>query len=254
MEIIYMILFFVYGTIFGSFYNVVGDRLVNRQSIVKPPSHCPKCGHKLTALELIPIVSYVIQLGRCKKCKCKIPVFHPLYEAFVGLLFMFCYISFGFTSELSIALTFVSMLAIIIVSDIYYMVILDEILIFFGILLGIEILLINGVDAFIMANLNGLICFGTMYLIKIMGDFLFKKESMGGGDIKLLFFFGLVLGWQNGLASIFLGSIIGLPISLIILSSKRTNVIPFGPFLALASMILLFTHFNLDLLTSMLFK
>ena len=77
---LYMILIFVYGTIFGSFYNVVGDRLPNKKSIIKPRSHCPVCGHILTPLELIPVLSYVFQLGKCKNCKAKIPIFHPLYE------------------------------------------------------------------------------------------------------------------------------------------------------------------------------
>lgn len=252
MNIFYAILFFVYGTIFGSFYNVVGDRLANKQSIIKPASHCPKCGHKLTPFELIPIFSYIFQFGKCKKCKCKIPIFHLLFEIFVGFLFMFSYISFGISYELIISLTFLSMLAILIVSDYYYMIILDEILIFFGIVLGIEILLIYGVSTFISGTLNGIICFSVMYLIKIMGDFLFKRESMGGGDIKLLFFFGLILGWENGLLSIFLGSLIGLPVSLLILNIKKTNVIPFGPFLALGAIILYLLHFDFDILLNVL--
>lgn len=254
MELYYRIVLFVFGTIFGSFYNVVGDRIADNKSIVYPPSHCPKCKHRLTPLELIPIFSYLFQLGKCKKCKCKIPLFHPIYEIFVGLLFMLCYISFGFTGEFVIAITFVSMLAIIIVSDYYYMIIPGEILIFFGVVLGLEILLINGIDAFGLSLLSGIISFGVMYLIKLCGDFLFKTESMGGGDIKLLFLLGFVLGWPQALFSIFLGSVIGLPISLIISKIKNTNIIPFGPFLALGAIIVLLTHFNIDILLNMLTK
>ena len=95
MEIYYAIVLFVFGTIFGSFYNVVGDRVADGKSIIYPPSHCPKCKHRLTPLELVPIFSYLFQGGKCKNCKCKIPLFHPLYEIFVGLLFMLSYISFG---------------------------------------------------------------------------------------------------------------------------------------------------------------
>ena len=217
MELYYAIVLFVFGTIFGSFYNVVGDRVADGKSIIYPPSHCPKCKHRLTPLELVPIFSYLFQGGKCKNCKCKIPLFHPLYEIFVGLLFMFSYISFGFTGDYVIALTFVSMLAIIIVSDYYYMIIPDEILIFFGVTLALEVLLINGIDAFGISLLSGIISFGVMFLIKLFGDFIFKTESMGGGDIKLLFFLGFILGWPQALLSIFLGSIIGLPISLIVL-------------------------------------
>ena len=248
MEIYYAIVLFVFGTIFGSFYNVVGDRVADGKSIIYPPSHCPKCKHRLTPLELVPIFSYLFQGGKCKNCKCKIPLFHPLYEIFVGLLFMFSYISFGFTGDLVIAITFVSMLAIIIVSDYYYMIIPDEILIFFGVTLALEVLLINGIDAFGISLLSGIISFGVMFLIKLFGDFIFKTESMGGGDIKLLFFLGFILGWPQALLSIFLGSIIGLPISLIVLKIKNTNIIPFGPFLALGAIIILLTQINIEIL------
>lgn len=252
MEIYYVIVLFVFGTIFGSFYNVVGDRVADGKSIIYPPSHCPKCKHRLTPLELVPIFSYLFQGGKCKNCKCKIPLFHPLYEIFVGLLFMFSYISFGFTGDFVIALTFVSMLAIIIVSDYYYMIIPDEILIFFGVTLALEVLLINGIDAFGISLLSGIISFGVMFLIKLFGDFIFKTESMGGGDIKLLFFLGFILGWPQALLSIFLGSIIGLPISLIVLKIKNTNIIPFGPFLALGAIIILLTQFNIEILLNAL--
>ena len=252
MEIYYAIVLFVFGTIFGSFYNVVGDRVADGKSIIYPPSHCPKCKHRLTPLELVPIFSYLFQGGKCKNCKCKIPLFHPLYEIFVGLLFMFSYISFGFTGDFVIALTFGSMLAIIIVSDYYYMIIPDEILIFFGVTLALEVLLINGIDAFGISLLSGIISFGVMFLIKLFGDFIFKTESMGGGDIKLLFFLGFILGWPQALLSIFLGSIIGLPISLIVLKIKNTNIIPFGPFLALGAIIILLTQFNIEILLNAL--
>ena len=252
MELYYAIVLFVFGTIFGSFYNVVGDRVADGKSIIYPPSHCPKCKHRLTPLELVPIFSYLFQGGKCKNCKCKILLFHPLYEIFVGLLFMFSYISFGFTGDFVIALTFVSMLAIIIVSDYYYMIIPDEILIFFGVTLALEVLLINGIDAFGISLLSGIISFGVMFLIKLFGDFIFKTESMGGGDIKLLFFLGFILGWPQALLSIFLGSIIGLPISLIVLKIKNTNIIPFGPFLALGAIIILLTQFNIEILLNAL--
>jgi Na+/H+ antiporter NhaC len=87
MDVYYIIILFILGTIFGSFYNVVGDRLPEGKSIVKPSSHCPKCQHKLTPLELIPIFSFLFQKGKCKGCKCKIPIMHPLFELGSGILF-----------------------------------------------------------------------------------------------------------------------------------------------------------------------
>ena len=197
--------FFMIGAILGSFYYVVAYRIPRGESIVSPPSHCPNCNHRLGPLELVPIFSYLFQLGKCKSCKSRISIFYPLFEIVCGLLFGFSYLSYGFSLELIIVLTFVSMIMIIILSDIYYMIISDGVLIFFSISLFIEMFIIYGYK---------------------FGDFLFKKESMGGGDIKLLFVFGLVFGWQMSIVSIFLSAIIGLPISLILLRKNSEHVIP----------------------------
>lgn len=240
MTVYYLITFFLLGTIFGSFYNVVGDRLPNGESIVTPRSHCPHCNHYLTPIELIPIFSYLIQGGKCKKCKKKIPVFHPLFEFCSGVLFAFSYYIFRFTPELVIALTFVSMLLIIFVSDVKTMIIPDEVLIVFGLLLIFEIFSFNGFQYLLKSLANGVISMLIMYGIKLFGDFLFKKESMGGGDIKLLFLFGVVLGWQLAIMSVFVGSFIGLPVAIFILHLKKNHEIPFGPFLSLGAIILLF--------------
>ncbi|HPF82894.1 MAG TPA: prepilin peptidase [Bacilli bacterium] len=252
MDLYYIITFFIFGTVFGSFYNVVGDRIPNNQSILHPGSHCTKCKHNLTPIELIPIISYLIQGGKCKNCKTRIPIFMPLFELVSGLAFMFYYMKFGYSIDIIIPLTLVSMCLILVVSDFYYMIIPDEILIFFGIALFIEIFFINGVNAFLLSLLNGIIAFLAMFAIKILGDVLFKKESMGGGDIKLLFFFGLCLGWANALFSIFMGAVIALPIALLVQKVKESHILPFGPFLALGAMIILLSGFDINCLLSIL--
>lgn len=251
MDIYYMIVFFIFGTIFGSFYNVVGDRLPEGKSIVKPSSHCPKCGHKLTPLELIPIFSFLLQKGKCKNCSSKIPIMHPLFEFVSGLLFMFAYVSFKLTPELLIALTFISILLIIFVSDIEYMIIPDEVLIIGLIILAIEKFFIFGLSNVLYSLLDGAVCFILMYLLKKLGDFLFKKESMGGGDIKLLFVFGFVLGSPMAVISIFIGSIIGLPISLIVIAKNASHEIPFGPLLSLGALIVFLLKIDIQKILSL---
>ena len=144
-----------------------------------------------------------------------------------------------------LALTFISMLLIIIVSDFSYMIIPDEILIFFGVLLLIEIFVLSGIRTLFITILNGFIAFVFMFLLKLFGDFIFKRESLGGGDIKLMALFGVVLGWENAIVSIFLASLIGLPISLILLIRNKDNVVPFGPFLSIAAIILFLTSFDI---------
>ncbi len=250
MEVLISIYLFIIGTVFGSFYNVVGYRLPNGDSIAFPPSHCPNCNHKLKFWELIPIISFIFQKGKCTNCKEKISFIYPFFEGLTGILFVLSYLSFGLTPKLIIALTFISMLIIIIVSDYEYMIIPDEVLIFFSILLFIEILLINGPLIALKSILHGLIAFIIMFLLKKFGDFIFKKESMGGGDIKLLFIFGMVLTSPIAILSIFLGSLIGLPISLVMLKKDNSHIIPFGPFLAAGAIILLLMHIDLNTIIS----
>lgn len=246
MEVFILIFIFVIGTLLGSFYNVVGYRLPKGQSIVFPPSHCPNCNHRLGASELIPILSFIFLKGKCKHCRQKISAFYPIFEFLTGLLFVISYIIFGPTKEFLLAITFVSLLIIIVVSDYEFMIIEDSVLIFFSILLFAEIWWVNGLTKALYSLLNGILAFFTMWALKKFGDFLFKKESMGGGDIKLLFIFGMVLSYPIAILSIFLGSLIGLPISLIIMAKKKAHIIPFGPFLALGAIILFFTQIDIQ--------
>ena len=91
-----------------------------------------------------------------------------------------------------------------------------------------------------------------MWALKLFGDFLFKKESMGGGDIKLMFVFGLMFGWQLSIVSIFLAAVIGLPISLILLKKSNDHVLPFGPYLGLASLIIVLFQINIDMVMNLI--
>ena len=251
MDVYYLIVFFILGTFMGSFYNLVGDRLPNNQSIIKPRSHCPNCQHILGASELIPIVSYILQRGKCKNCKSPISYVHPLFELLSGCVFAITYLVFGLTWELVIALTFVSMLLIILVSDLRYMIIPDEVLIVTFIFLFIEKTIIYGLDKAFLDIIPAIGSFITMLVIKKIGDYLFKKESMGGGDIKLLMIFGYVLGYPLSILSIFIGSIIGLPISYFYLKITKNHEIPFGPLLSLGAIILYFSKLDFNQIVDM---
>lgn len=254
MEVYYAIIFFIFGTIFGSFYNVVGYRLPLGQSLIHPSSHCTKCNHKLGFSELIPVLSFLFLKGKCKKCSERVSWFYPIFELATGLLFSLCYLKFHFSIDLIIALIFISMLLIIIISDYQTFIIPDEVLITGIILLIIPITINSGIKGLGLSILSGIISFTVMFLLKKIGDFLFKKESMGGGDIKLMFVFGLVLGWQSSILTLFIASFIGLPISLILLNKKNSHEIPFGPFLAIAAILILFTGINFDSIFNLFIK
>lgn len=247
----YYLILFIIGMNLGSFYNVVGYRLPKGESIMFPSSHCPICKHKLSFFELIPVISYIFQKGKCKNCSTKISLFYPIFELLTGFLFMLSLYIFGFSIELLIALTFVSMILIIIISDFLYFIIPDEVLIFSLILLIIEFFFLKGFNGVLYALLNGLIAFTIMFLLKKLGDFLFKKESMGGGDIKLLFVIGFVLGYEMAILAIFIGSFIGYPVSLLFLL-KEEDIIPFGPFLSIGALIIFFSKLDLNMLLKIL--
>ncbi len=246
MTTYYAFCFFLIGSILGSFYNVVGYRLPKGESLLYPSSHCTNCNHKLMPWELVPIFSFIFLRGKCSKCKQKISFFYPLFEATSGLLFMFSFLIFGFSYELLICLTFVSLILIITISDYNYMIISDEVLIFFAILLSIEIFLIYGYKVFLYRLLSALIAGVVMFLIKKLGDFLFKKESMGGGDIKLLAIIGLTLGWPLALISIFFAAVIGLPVAFIICLRNNNHILPFGPFLGMSAILILLSKIDIN--------
>lgn len=244
MEVYYLIVFFIFGTVLGSFYNVVGYRLPNNMSLIRPASHCTKCNHKLTPIELIPIISYVIQGGKCKNCKDKIAIFYPIFEFATGILFALTYLIFGINIDTFIALVFLSMVLILILSDILYMVIPDSLLIFCGSIIFILKVIQGGFSIIPSLLIDMIIPFIVLYLFKLLGDKIFKRESLGWGDIKLMLVFGLTIGWELSLLSIVLASFIALPISLVSLKLKgnKSHELPFGPYLGISALIFLFTR------------
>jgi len=252
MNLVLIIMFFIIGIVFGSFYNVVGYRIPKGESILYPPSHCTKCKHKLGIFELIPILSYVFLRGKCKSCKTKISMFYPLFEFFTGLCFVLSYVVFGLSLECLYSIVFISMLIIIIISDYQTMIIPDSILIVFSLLLIFIKFFLTDVDTLGISMLHALGSFLFMLTLKLFGDFIFKKESMGGGDIKLLAVFGFVLGFPLSVVTVFLSAFIALPISIIILKTKNSHEIPYGPFLSISAIIIFLLNINFSSIINLL--
>lgn len=234
---------FIIGLLFGSFYNVVGMRLPNNESIVFPGSHCEKCNHKLKWYENIPLISYIILGGKCSNCKTKISVWYPAIELFTGMLFLISYYTFGLTYEFAIAIIISSLVSIIFVSDINYYIILDSPLIIGSILIIIIKLLSTSLRDTLISVGSGLIIFAIMYGIMLLGNLLFKKESLGGGDIKLSFVAGLVLGPILGIFYIIFGAFLAFPYAMYITIRNKENMLPFGPFL-ISSLLIIYLDYN----------
>lgn len=240
MDIYYSVIFFVFGIVFGSFFNVVSYRLPKDMSLIKPHSHCPNCNHKLNTIDLIPIFSYLFQSGKCRYCRKKISIFYPIIEFITGALFTLTYIKFGITINTFVILIFVSMIIIIVLSDILYMIVPDSVLIVCGILmLTLKLIDIKLNNVFGLL-LDMAIPFIFILLVMLLGNLLFKKESMGGGDIKLMIIFGMILGWEMSISSIVFASFLALPISTYNLIKKKEHELPFVPYLGLAALIFVF--------------
>lgn len=246
MQVIYYIMFFIFGSVMGSFFHATATRLSHEESIISPSSHCHFCKKSLKWYELIPIISFVIQKGRCRTCNNKLPLSYLVIEIVTGALYAVCYHSFKLTPDLIIGLSFISILIINIISDIEYMIILDEVLLFGICLIIVLYLILFGFNTCCYHIVSGVISFFVMYLIKIIGDLMFKRESMGGGDIKLMYLFGLVLGFDLSIVTIFLATFIAFPIALFILFRQKDNLIPFGPFLSMAAILLLISKFDIN--------
>lgn len=240
MDVIYIIFFFILGSMLGSFYAVIGERLPKKENFTTSHSHCNTCGTRLHLYDMIPILTYLLNKGRCRYCKAKIPVMLPLMEIVTGLLFAVSFYSFGIGYNLLIALGIVTLLMIVLVTDLIYYIIPDEVTIFFIIYFIIIQFLKSGLIATCIHIVTGLFLFLLMYFIMWLGEKMFKKESLGGGDVKLLFVFGLVLDPVLGVLTIFLGSLIALPVAIIILLTNKEHMIPFGPFLVISFALIFF--------------
>lgn len=242
------VLFFVLGSVLASFYGVVATRLVEGKSIIKPRSHCNDCNHELSWYELIPIFSFLFLKGKCHKCHKKLPIYEPIMELSLGLGFLGSYMYYGFSYELWISLILMSLFLLIYVSDFKYMIILDSPLIISSILLIVLKYFEVGLKNTGIAIIYGIVLFVFMYLIKLLGDKIFKRESLGGGDIKLCFIIGLTLGYYGvgfrmSLICIIFSAFLALPYAIASFHLNKKNELPYGPFL-IFSLVIIFIFFK----------
>ena len=248
---------FLFGLPIGSFLNVCIYRLPRSKSIVNPPSHCPKCEKKIGWYDNIPLISYILLRGKCRNCKVTISPRYFFVEFITGLMFLFLMMKFGLSFDFFIFAVFTCVLTIVTFIDFEHYLIPD-VLVLPGIVLGLAVSIRNS----LLANSNALFfnfsyplsafmnsltgaCLGflSLFIVAVLGEMLFKKEAMGGGDLKLLAMMGAFLGWKNVLFTIFISSLVGsvIGITLIILKKKgKKEYMPYGPYLALAGIISIF--------------
>lgn len=254
----------IFGLTVGSFLNVVIHRLPKmmerewhanclelqgkevpkqpKYTIVTPRSACPKCGHQITALENIPIISWLILGGKCSNCKTKISKRYPLIEALTGALIGLVAYKFGYTYSALFAFIYVFALVTLTFIDFDTQLLPDDItlpLLWLGLIFNISNSFTDLKSAVLGAIFGYLILWSVYWLFKLVTG----KEGMGYGDFKLLGAIGAWFGWQLLPAVILLSSVVGavIGIGMIMFRGKTSNTaIPFGPFLALGGIAALF--------------
>jgi leader peptidase (prepilin peptidase)/N-methyltransferase len=232
----------IFGALVGSFLNVCIFRLPNEESIIWPGSHCPHCKNAIKFYDNIPVVSYFLLRGKCRYCKGSISLQYPLVEGITALSSLFLIIKFGPSLSYLFYFAFVAALIVITVIDLYHQIIPDVISlpgIGVGLLVSLIIPQITLFNSLIGILLGG----GSLFIVATFYQWLFKREGMGGGDIKLLAMIGAFLGWKAVLLTILLSSLIGSVTGILMVVVKGKDfkyAIPFGPFLSLGAVISLF--------------
>lgn len=230
------LIFFIFGLVFGSFFNVCIYRIPREENIAFPPSHCANCNRELKSYELIPVISYLALGGRCRGCKQKISFIYPLIELITGFMFLGMYINFDISINTFKYIILFSILLIEAVIDIktkevYFSVSLTGFL--FGIIFSI-IEIINGKPIIegVLSILIPLIIVGIIYLLAK------RFDGFGAGDLEVYLFIALylspILMGLTILFSIILGGIFAI---ILLLIGKRKVLIPFVPFISVGALI-----------------
>jgi leader peptidase (prepilin peptidase)/N-methyltransferase len=233
------VLFFVLGAIIGSFLNVCIYRIPRDASIVRPGSRCPACAAPILFYDNIPLISYMVLRGRCRKCGRTIPIRYPLVELITAALFVVLYKVLGLSLELPVSLVFASLLIVISFVDLDHLIIPD-ILSVGGLLLGVVFSFFRSSFAYTDSLGGVLVGAGLLFAIAKSYELIRKREGMGGGDIKLLGMIGAFCGIKGVIFSLvsgsLLGTLAGLPLMLI-KGEGMKYALPFGPFLSLGALL-----------------
>ena len=227
----------IFGSVFGSFINCMAWRIVNKESIVKGRSHCTTCGHVLGVLDLIPIFSYLFSKGKCRYCKESYSPRYMITEVILAVVFML----FAYHYDVSVETLRYMLLSCILLGlslvDLDSYEIPNRFIIAGIVLWAVTIpFMETSIKGQVTTGLLGGICIGGgILLLSLFMDMVLKKESMGGGDIKLFFMLGLYLGPALGLLHLIISCFVGIFFVVIL----RKNKIPFGPAISIGAIITL---------------
>lgn len=236
--IIYVsVVLFILGSVFGSFINCVSGRIVEGKDWIKGKSICENCKHELSALDLVPIFSYIFLKGKCRYCGVKLSIRYMLTELFLGLCFVFLFLRNRTIDYILFRdLILVTLLLGLSLVDLELYIIPDGFIIIGIVTWALGLLFMSDELAYLKDGLIGGLGIGVfIFLISLVMDKVLKKESLGGGDIKLLFLVCLYTGIFGGILLLIISCVIGL---LFVFALKKDKI-PFGPSISLATFIVL---------------
>ena len=243
---------FIFGSIVGSFLNVCIYRLPKGRSVIIPGSHCPNCAVPIRWYDNIPILSYIFLGGKARCCKARISFRYFIVEALTASTFLVLFMSFSLTPKFFAYAIMVSCLIVATFVDFEIQEIPDEVSIggfAAGLILAIafpsilnEATRLNG---FLNSFLGALAGGAMIYVMGMLGEFAFKKEAMGGGDVKLLAMIGAFIGWKLTVLTFFLAPVFGSVVGIVLKIRDGKDIIPYGPYLSLAAIVSIFFGENI---------
>ena len=257
MRAVWAIYSFLVGACFGSFLNVCISRWPDNLSVVRPRSRCPNCGHQITAMENIPIFSWIFLRGKCRGCGMPISFQYPLVEIIVGLVWMLCYLHYGLSFTGARVAMLITVLLGIAITDMKRYLIPDGFTVFgllwvmvtaiISLFIGDNAPFASAYDALLGACVGA----GAIAIAGWLGEIALKKEAMGFGDVTLMAMVGAAVGPHRALVTIFIGALIGAVVFLAVvypiswMRAKKDGaafdppLVPFGVFLAPAAVVAL---------------
>lgn len=241
------IIVFIFGAIVGSFLNVCIYRLPKGKSIVFPGSCCPRCGKPIKWYDNVPLLSYVILKGRCRSCRQPISPGYFIVEAVTAALAVALYMNFGLSQKFAVYSILSAGLVVATFVDLEIREIPDEVSLgglAAGLILSAVFPAVSGAvswdRALLGSAIGALAGGGSIYLMGFFGEMVFKKEAMGGGDVKLMAMVGSFLGWKLALLTFFIAPVFGSIVGIILKAKDGRDIIPYGPYLSLAAMVSVF--------------
>ena len=225
-----------FGAVMGSFLNCAAWRVARGESFVRGRSRCPACGHVLSAAELVPVLSWLLQRGRCRACKTRISSRYPLTELFFALITVLCLLRFDLTALCLRNYVFLCCLFLLTLTDLDAMLIPDGCHVVSALAwLAALPFGFPGWGGVGLSVLSALVYGGGLLLVSLAMDRLLGRDSLGGGDIKLFAVVGLYLGLAGTLFALLFACVAGLALHALARKRSGERAFPFGPSIALSA-------------------